>query len=123
VYVATLDSPSGMCGHGPFDDAEAMQAWFDGVSVFLDMEKTRAAGLMLVSPFKKATAEDTGGGSLYHQGMVSDELAVGFTVLMVCDDMSFGVGLFSDREAAAQWFLRERSGLGHYPGIVLPVVP
>jgi hypothetical protein len=123
VYVVTMDMSNGIFAYGPFEDPAAGQIWVNRVAHWVDLTTVRMAGHTLLAPFERADPEVSAKspGRLYQQGMDADAEAFGWIVTVVAPAASLGFGMFSSREAASEWYLRERAELAGSPGLVIPV--
>jgi hypothetical protein len=125
VYILVWDSPSGIHAYGPFEDKVEAFGWWRAKSAFIDQNLNRAVGVLLFSPVDKLAepASPKLPGKLHHQNTDSDDQANGFILLVVVtEEVSFGVGLFPTRAEANQWFMDKRDRLDGSPGLILPML-
>ncbi len=125
MYVVAWESASGIHAYGPFLGSEEGMAWCRARFAFMDPSQHRVVGYLLTEPYEQ---QDYGSsvrevGSCYHQGRDADDRAAGFiATVVVSETVSFGVGAFSTREAAAGWFLANRMLLDGAQGLILPLL-
>ena len=127
MYVLAWETPTGMYAYGPFRHSAECQGWLDRRRPFLgDVSGHRLRGFFLSAPFQQADhgVSTESVGQIYHLGRDADDRTGQFVVaLVVSESVTVGIGAFSDRDLAAEWFLDNRLRLGGASALVLPMLP